>query len=51
MRSADSATYMGTDRGEVQVPILERSADKHWGALAAYQAYKQRVPVFVPRMW
>lgn len=33
------------------VPLLEKSADKRWGKLAAYQQYKQRVGVMLPRDW
>ncbi|MCO4769719.1 MAG: DUF1295 domain-containing protein [Deltaproteobacteria bacterium] len=31
------------------VPLLEVRADKKWGGDAAYEAYKQRVPVLIPR--
>lgn len=30
------------------IPILEASADKRWGELAEYQAYKKRVSILVP---
>jgi steroid 5-alpha reductase family enzyme len=31
------------------VPLLERSADQRWGGTPAYEAYKARTPVLVPR--
>ncbi len=31
------------------VPMLERKADKRWGGEEAYEAYKARTPVLVPR--
>lgn len=31
------------------VPMLERRADKRWGGEEAYEAYKARTPVLVPR--
>ncbi len=33
------------------VPLLERRADAKWGGDPAYEAYKRRVPVLVPRPW
>lgn len=30
------------------IPILERSADKRWGKLDAYQSYKRRTSILVP---
>lgn len=30
------------------IPILERSADKRWGNLAAYKRYKQQTSVLIP---
>jgi steroid 5-alpha reductase family enzyme len=33
------------------VPILENRADKTWGGQSEYEAYKQRVPVLVPRIF
>ena len=30
------------------VPLLEKSANKRWGTIAAYKTYKKRVPVLVP---
>jgi steroid 5-alpha reductase family enzyme len=32
------------------VPLLERKADRLWGEDPAYQAYKDRTPVLVPRL-
>ncbi len=32
------------------VPLLEKKADKKWGAQADYQAYKQSTPVLIPRL-
>ena len=32
------------------VPLLERRADKKWGGLADYEAYKKRTPVLIPRL-
>ena len=32
------------------IPILEKSSDRRFGHLAEYQMYKERVPVFVPRL-
>ena len=48
LRFAVARIRMG---GARQVPILERTADKRWGKEAAYNAYKQRVPVFFPRLF
>lgn len=31
------------------IPLLEKRADEKWGGQAAYEAYKQRTPVLVPR--
>ena len=31
------------------VPMLERRADKRWGGEEAYEAYKARTPVLIPR--
>jgi steroid 5-alpha reductase family enzyme len=31
------------------VPILEKAADEKWGGQEAYEAYKQRTPVLIPR--
>jgi steroid 5-alpha reductase family enzyme len=30
------------------IPLLEKSANKKWGAIKAYQTYKNKVPVLVP---
>jgi steroid 5-alpha reductase family enzyme len=30
------------------VPLLEKSADKKWGHVKAYQQYKKRTPALVP---
>jgi len=32
------------------IPLLEEAADKRWGDDPAYQAYKQRTPVLVPKL-
>jgi steroid 5-alpha reductase family enzyme len=32
------------------VPMLEKRADKKWGHLEAYQIYKRRTPVLIPRL-
>lgn len=32
------------------IPLLEKSADKKWGADKDYQAYKKRVPKLIPRV-
>jgi steroid 5-alpha reductase family enzyme len=32
------------------IPILEREADRKWGEEAAYEAYKRRTPVLIPRL-
>jgi steroid 5-alpha reductase family enzyme len=32
------------------IPLLEKSADKKWGADEKYVAYKKRVPVLIPRL-
>ncbi len=31
------------------IPLLERSANRRWGEEAAYQAYRDRTPLLVPR--
>ena len=31
------------------IPILERKADERWGGQEAYEAYKERTPVLIPR--
>ena len=33
------------------IPLLERQADKRWGQLAEYQAYKRSVACLVPYIW
>lgn len=33
------------------VPLLEARADAKWGEDPAYQAYKARTPVLLPRLW
>jgi steroid 5-alpha reductase family enzyme len=33
------------------VPLLEAKADKKWGGLPEYEAYKKRTPVLIPRWW
>jgi len=30
------------------IPILERSADKRWGSVSAYQTYKQHTSILIP---
>lgn len=30
------------------IPILERSADKKWGGIAAYEAYKKKTSILIP---
>ena len=32
------------------VPMLEARADRKWGGETAYEAYKARTPVLVPRV-
>lgn len=32
------------------IPLLEKSADKKWGSIASYKAYKKQVPVLVPTL-
>lgn len=32
------------------IPLLEAKADKHWGGEPAYEEYKARTPVLVPRL-
>lgn len=32
------------------IPLLERSADERWGGQEAYEEYKRRTPVLVPRV-
>ena len=32
------------------VPLLEKSSDKRFGHLDAYQKYKREVPEFIPRL-
>ncbi len=33
------------------VPLLEKKADQRWGGQADYEAYKERTPVLVPRLF
>ena len=33
------------------IPLLEKSANARWGKQAAYQAYKKRTPVLIPRLF
>ncbi|MBA8815272.1 steroid 5-alpha reductase family enzyme [Microbacterium halimionae] len=33
------------------VPLLEAKADKRWGGQRAYENYKSRTPVLIPRLW
>jgi steroid 5-alpha reductase family enzyme len=33
------------------VPMLERRADERWGGQEEYEAYKERTPVLIPRLW
>ena len=33
------------------IPMLEKRADEKWGGQADYEAYKERTPVLVPRLW
>ncbi|HVN16462.1 MAG TPA: DUF1295 domain-containing protein [Anaerolineales bacterium] len=32
------------------VPLLEKKADKKWGGQAAYEEYKKKTPVLIPRL-
>lgn len=32
------------------IPLLEKSADKKWGTQQAYQDYKKRVPILIPKL-
>lgn len=32
------------------IPLLEKKADQKWGGQAAYEAYKKRTPVLIPRL-
>lgn len=33
------------------IPMLEKRADEKWGGQADYEAYKERTPVLIPRLW
>lgn len=33
------------------VPLLEKKSDAKWGGQPDYEAYKQRTPVLIPRLW
>jgi len=33
------------------IPLLEKKADQKWGGLPAYEAYKKRTPLLIPRLW
>jgi steroid 5-alpha reductase family enzyme len=33
------------------VPMLEKSADEKWGGQEDYEAYKERTPVLIPRLY
>lgn len=33
------------------LPPLESKAEKEWGSDPAYEAYRDRVPVFWPKLW
>jgi steroid 5-alpha reductase family enzyme len=32
------------------VPMLEKRADEKWGGQEAYEAYKKRTPVLIPKL-
>ncbi|MBX3147784.1 MAG: DUF1295 domain-containing protein [Gemmatimonadales bacterium] len=33
------------------IPLLARKAEAKWGGQADYQAYKERTPLLIPRLW
>ncbi|MBF0237268.1 MAG: DUF1295 domain-containing protein [SAR324 cluster bacterium] len=33
------------------IPLLEKAADKQWLEQEAYQAYKERTPLLIPKLW
>jgi len=33
------------------IPLLARKAEAKWGGQADYEAYKERTPVLIPRLW